>query len=529
MIKIISKTFLGLAFCIALANCNKIDTNAPATTARGRMNVTLSTPTTWFVAPDGVTGNTGLSETSPKPLREVGAQLARPGDIINVMSTHGVYKGTGGVILTTSYVDAGGNTINNSGTSGSPITFKGYPAGTKPILVGSTNNWNVVGLSGASYIDIDGLEITDVKTGLYGSPTLTQAGADDVALRARNYYTAHGNSLSGFVFSASDVAYQTNGFAAENYCHHINVKNCYVHDMPGVGIGAKNFDYITIANNTVVNCAEYSIYGTSGISTIYAYNFDNHASNTKPVLISNNVCYGNRVLTNCYTSGALTDGNGIISDVSLQASGNANGDYLGNIRIENNISFNNGGAGINITGGQNVYVVNNTTCNNGLVPQVNYPELSMTNYCKNIFITNNIFYARNDGRPYRTNVQQHNSSEIIKFDFNLFYPFSTTYYGGTTAIAAYVPNSYNIFGSSTPSATHNIVANPIFSGAPPPTTLPAKPASGTPPVPLTNLTLQSTSPARDTGYSATPYYTYFDYTNWYKSDGKTDLGAFEYH
>ncbi len=142
--------------------------------------------------------------------------------------------------------------------------------------------------------------------------------------------------------------------------------------------------------NPVYNTASLSLYGMSGISYLRPYNFDAHTSGEHSILIRRNMSYGNSSQARCYTKAgaALTDGNGIICDITEN--------YTGKTLVENNIVYNNGAGGIHLVGATNVDVINNTAYNNGQF--LAYAEMDASYGSKNIRFISNIMSAKTGGK-----------------------------------------------------------------------------------------------------------------------------------
>src|SRR5579871_1228655 len=133
--------------------------------------------------------------------------------------------------------------------------------------------------------------------------------------------------------------------------HHTRVIGNLVENMPGGGINLNSGDYRTIEGNVVRGCSAGTSGNTSAISI-----WEPAALDTAPGYhnyIGYNTVYGN------HDPVGGTDGNGIIFD-------DANGTqvshvvYLGGALIEENLVWDNGGAGIKVYQSQNALVRNNT-------------------------------------------------------------------------------------------------------------------------------------------------------------------------
>ncbi|MFP5042341.1 T9SS type A sorting domain-containing protein [Parasediminibacterium sp. JCM 36343] len=454
------------------------------------------TGTQWYVAPDGSDNNSGLDVIHPKKNPRVVGGLAQPGDVINLMSGHGEFK----------RIPPQGTLVTcNSGRANNAITIRSYPVGGVKTVIRGYTVFSTVGFNNTSYLIFDNIEVAGDMNGVYGGLVLTQAGGNTVGTNARNYYLAHGNSLSGYVWADPEIAYQTSGIGIDGNSHHIKLSNCIIHDFPGGGIGAKNADYITFEDNIVYNCSNYSIYGSSGISFLTPSNFDAHSpigDNVYEMIIRRNICYNNKGLVIYYTTGALSDGNGIIADVNINGvSGYTGSSYTGETLIENNISYRNGGGGVHAVGAQNVVVRNNTTFENGQV--LAYAEMDASYGSKNMRYTNNIACAKNGGKCID----------------NAYSPGGASYYNVN------INYSNNIFynGSITPTSMQGVTNINYSTGIPNFVNVAVAPFDFR----LNTAITSPVSSAKSFGSAATGYYSTSDILNVTRSVSNPDCGSYE--
>ncbi|WP_127491508.1 carbohydrate binding domain-containing protein [Paenibacillus glycanilyticus] len=208
--------------------------------------------------------------------------------------------------------------LSKSGTaSGGNITIKNYP-GEAPILDGGGSSGVAFyfgegnqGAGKGSYITIEGFII-------------------------RNYWR------SGINIGCCEV----NG--AHQTVSNVTIRNNVVDRMGQNGITLMNAANVTVENNLVGRTGWDAGTGSwsSGINLYQIYGSNN--------VVRNNVTYHN-----IDVSGYHTDGNGIIVDLSY---------YNGSARIENNLAFENGGAGIIMTHSAGGTIINNTLYENGKEP-----------------------------------------------------------------------------------------------------------------------------------------------------------------
>lgn len=394
---------------------------------------TLSNKTTYYVSPSGNDSSSGLTTEFPLQTLTKASQLTKPGDLVYCMD--GVFAVTKGMSI---LVD---------GSPDKYITYAAMP-GAKPKFFVAGDIWNALVIN-ASYIKIEGLEFEG------NSPKLNYADA----FNAYNMVNGGGNPTG--VYNCSGIA--IGGSKTDSkFPHHIEVKNCIVHDFPGGGLGAIQADYVTFEGNTVYNNAWYTIYGASGISILSPFNSDNSTGYKN--IVRNNKSYNNKTTIPWIQVKRLSDGNGIIIDVNNRTYGAASGTgyYTGRTLVENNVSFNNGGSGIHAFDAQHVDIINNTAYNNGQV--VGYADI-YASYATDVKIMNNIMYSKTGGKVNEVNKNNGVPAPGVTYSNNI-------YFNGTV----------NVTG------TNDIVADPKFIN------LSVDPL-------VANFQLQSSSPAINAGSS----------------------------
>ncbi|HVX77216.1 MAG TPA: Ig-like domain-containing protein [Bradyrhizobium sp.] len=259
--------------------------------------------TTYYVSSEiGNSGNAGTSADAPLATLQEAADLVKPGDTVLVMN--GTYTGP-------SY----GNVLNitTSGTASAPITFEAAPGQTP--IIDSSGCWNAIDIQ-ASYIVVKGFTVV----GDAANYTLSQALAG---------YSSGNANLDG-----NGIA--INPSSSVPLPNHITIENNTVYNEPGGGIYTEGADYVQILNNVVYNNAHWSAFGNSGISVSTSKNLDNNAG--PHIIVSGNTAFNNAQLVPTDGSNTITDGEGIILDT--------NPGYTGQILVQNNTTYNNGGPGI---------------------------------------------------------------------------------------------------------------------------------------------------------------------------------------
>ncbi|WP_198342244.1 right-handed parallel beta-helix repeat-containing protein [Pedobacter psychrophilus] len=389
---------------------------------------------TYYVSPSGNDASSGLSQSTPFRTFERAVSVTQPGDFVYFMDG--------------SYIISKTISILTPGLPDNYITYAAL-AGAKPKFIAAGNIFDSININ-ASYIRIIGLELQGNNANIIPSEALAAYNAVKAGGTPNGFFNTNGIAIGGP---------RTNS----KLPHHVEVKDCIIHDFPGGGLGAIQADYVTFEGNTVYNNAWYSIYGQSGISILTPFNSDNSTGYKN--IVRGNKCYGNKTTIPWIQVDRLSDGNGIIMDTNNREynATSGTGYYTGRTLLENNVSFNNGGSGIHAFDFQHADIVNNTTYNNGLVVGYGNIYASTATDCK---IMNNIMYAKPGGR-----VNQRNNS------------------GGANVI--YSNNIYFLNGGPAPEVmgTNDKIADPLFIA------LSADPA-------FANFQLQASSPAVNYGTSA---------------------------
>jgi hypothetical protein len=356
----------------------------------------------YFVSGSGNDANDGRSAASAFRSIQKAADLTAPGDIVSVLE--GDFTNSCAICPVVS--------IRRSGTAEAWIAYRAYP-GHKPRI--RFNGWAGFEVTaGASYIEISGFEVQGDRADM----SFQYCRTDRLAATPDPKCNGNGIGIDGRRDGAKKP-------------HHLRVARNHVWQCAGAGISAIHADYVTFEDNQVNENAWYSRYATSGINMYQAWNSD--ASTGTKMIVRGNRVYSNRALVDWTVTGALSDGNGIIIDDSRNTqNGSTNGVYNGRFRVENNLSFDNGGGGVTVYSSDHVDIVNNTLYKNGQV--VEYADLFI-NQSGDVRAGNNIAWART----------------------------------GASALAVYHSSAtidYNLYFNTTPlprMGTHDLVADPEFA------------------------------------------------------------------
>ncbi|MBC7888443.1 MAG: right-handed parallel beta-helix repeat-containing protein [Ferruginibacter sp.] len=377
----------------------------------------------WHVSGTGSDANNGKSPQTAFRSLQKAAELVQPGDL--VLIGNGVYTNTdqsdGSAVLS----------ITKSGTPDAWITWKAGPGSTPQIRPGG---WSGIQITGSYHI-IDGLTVI--------------GGNDSITLL---------NAMNDAKKASPNPGYNTNGIFVEGRRkkpgekpHHIIIRNCVIGKCGGGGIALIETDYITVEDCRVFENAWYMRYAGSGITTLNNWAFDDAPG--YHIVIQRNFVWNNKSMVPWERTGKLSDGNGILLDVTDLARGgatNPNADavvnpagnppaatgvatpekpkrpeWKGRALIANNLSAYNGGSGIHVFRTKYVDIINNTTYWNGQT--VGYQEL-FPNNSEDIVILNNVIVPRPGGK-----VTSNNRNTNIRWDYNL-YPADQNVFKGTNDI-----------------------------------------------------------------------------------------------
>lgn len=257
----------------------------------------------------------------------------------------------------TNYYVAVNGSDSNSGTSSAPwrtLSHAVAAVSAKP-QGGVCVNVNPGTYTESLMLIVKG--ISDTPTGyiVFRSPT-PQAATIQQPNNASNanvlFYYSKFVIFDGFNLIGQPSSGVVQGFYAMN-SNHIKILNNVIHEFGSSGIVAIFSDYIVAQGNVVYDTSCCDSSGVSGIDLWEPVASDKNAGFHN--VISNNVVYNSDDRTH------LSEGHGIILD---QFRGSPGGNYTQQTLIENNLVYNNGGAGILIWYSDNATVRNNTAFNN---------------------------------------------------------------------------------------------------------------------------------------------------------------------
>lgn len=319
-------------------------------------------PDLYYVSPSGNDNNDGLSVNAPFATIDKAHATAIAGDTIYLMTgNYPPFK------------------ITKGGNASGDITYKKYP-GDNPVITCDLNGWWSLIQVSASYITIDGLEVKGINDQI----TLAMAEANynkiDAAIQAGttpDYQSTTNTNTNGISIGDNTGVY-----------HHVTVKNCKIHDVSAGGLGGGNADYFLFENNEIYNTSWYCMWATSGISVINLISIDAGSN----MVFRGNRVYNNYSLVKWISIRALSDGNGIIIDVTNGTDHNNPIAYKGKFIVENNVVFDNGGRGLYVIESENAIFRNNISYWNSKSPFSDGGEM-VVYAAKNITYVNNIAWA----------------------------------------------------------------------------------------------------------------------------------------
>ncbi|MBX9253386.1 choice-of-anchor D domain-containing protein [Desmonostoc muscorum CCALA 125] len=335
----------------------------------------------YYVSGTGSDNNNGLKETSA--FRTLGRAVwqMETGDTLYVMN--GTYE-------------KGANIVDKNGSPDNWTTIKAYP-GHQPKLK-LPSGVNCITIFSSSYVRIEGLDIEGDRENV----TLQYALQEKDNFRNNTKITASGIMVM--------PGKNSEGLDGTNP-HHIVISGNTIRNFPGAGIGLTNSDYITVEKNTVSGNAWYSPYGCQAITALYGSNYDNNTTDYR-MIFRDNIVYDNQSLVPVWNTGVISEGHGIMLDMTSKSREGV--PYTGKALIENNISYNNGGSGINVFKAKNVDVINNTTYQNARF-LTTHGEIAVT-YSDDVDVYNNIMYASDN---QNANLVKYSTN--VTFDHNLVY------------------------------------------------------------------------------------------------------------
>ena len=311
----------------------------------------------------------------------------------------------------TLYVATNGNDSSGDGTSAKP--FRTIQRGVDAmvggdVLVVRDGTYNVGNSSGGQvYVDRKGgtaSRKTVIKAANRWKAKIRSASPfGGIEVRYSDHIVIEGFDIGPQ--NPSDGGNKGTGIEAW-YSNHVTIRDNFAHDFGCNGISFRYADYALIERNVVRDNAKRSNFNCSGISVYQPRELNQNAG--FHIRIRRNVAFENECTlpfnVGAGTSSEPTDGNGIILDdfYNTQPTDGQERAYKQDVLVENNLVFNNGGAGVKIYRTDKATVRHNTLYHNlrVLSQNNNYRpgEISIED-CPGIFtLANNIAVQRNTWR-----------------------------------------------------------------------------------------------------------------------------------
>lgn len=399
-------------------------------------NVSFTSPTFYVSSSIGSPTNTGATPTagSNGPLDTIqrAVNLAQPGDVICVMN--GTYAPAN------SYSPA--VKISKAGLPSRWIVIRNSPGHTPTI---QHQYWAGIEFSSeAAYVELRGLTVRGNAAAIAAltNPSGLSRAQEDGAKQYRTddegqiLYGDDGKPLLYYgnpIYNGTGISIDSRFTATRTTAgvsaraHHLRIVDNVVYENSGAGIVAIEADYITIENNEVFSNCWFMRNAGSGISVFHSAKFDPGTGYKYYVI-------GNRVYDNeCFVKWArflvdnqgdpipdvISDGNGIIVDDFRNTQSSVtvplrNVINPGRVLVQNNLSYENGGAGIQSFRSDRVTITNNTTYLNSRSPALDYGEVRIEQTA-NVSVANNIMWGR-----LNENIQQVGNSTGAVFQNNVY-------------------------------------------------------------------------------------------------------------
>ncbi|MCX7843141.1 MAG: right-handed parallel beta-helix repeat-containing protein [Clostridia bacterium] len=262
---------------------------------------------TYYVSPDGSDSNDGLSPSNAFKSVRYACEKAGANDIVIVGD--GEYRETNSIDI-----------LDKKASKQKPFILKAQNKWKAKIV--SVSKYNVIRVERSEHVIIEGLDIS---------------------------------------FEVPSIYF---GICGENN-NYLTIRDNIVHNCGSSGIQPNYSDNVLVEGNITYGNAKLNPNNGSGISVWHPKKMDE--SKGPGIIIRNNISFKNECRQNFPGVGKPTDGNGIIIDDFKWTQQKGYPEYTKGALVENNLCFNNGGAGISVFLSDNVVVRNNTVWGNGYV------------------------------------------------------------------------------------------------------------------------------------------------------------------
>lgn len=297
-----------------------------------------------------VSGNDANSGSDASPVRTLTRALARATELGRagtqiLLKPDQIYRSTA--------ARGSGYAITTGGTSSNWFAIRGYPGMARPIFQCGPV-WSAF-LILANYVMIDGIEGDGTRVGFtMENNEVIGSEAHYETFGANNNQNAWGSTNGDFMYADG-----TSGGSGgpTGIFHHILMYDCVAYNFPGSGFATQQLDYFGVYYSLASNCARFSRYGKHGFSINGAIAYADGASGvTTRSYMMWNVGYRceQRYPSTFINNSSITDGNFATVDQNNRTG------YPYRTMCSGNLGFDCGGAGIVVTGSDNVDMFNNT-------------------------------------------------------------------------------------------------------------------------------------------------------------------------
>lgn len=492
----------------------------------------------------GTTGSDANPGTADQPFASAAAAnaLVQPGDTVYFLE--GTYRNP-----TYGAVDAGGNRViwkeagdtvlklnNVQGTAGAPITYAAAPGAAVKLQYDGDS---AIVLRGSSHIRIEGFEIE----GPAASLTLEETRAAQWSYRVETGTDISGNPVYDYR-ERDPAATLTTSVKAEggekpelfnaaaislpNGSHHIEIVNNNIHHAAAHAVSAHGGnDYVTVIGNTISDCTHLTSNGTHAVSFKALDSLD--ANDAVKIRVEGNTFTDNYNLLVSWSelktqpvTMAIDEGKPIHVQNSLSTIDSETGNVWdhGEVLIANNLIVRAGNAGVTVNEARGVTIAHNTIAGAGYVNELIAGDSDPAS------VYHGFFSAQGLDPGFRVSaggirVSGADDVAIVNNLISVADPSLFAIDAAADVTSANTVTSGNIFSGgaglrvrsadAVVQSGFKAEADPGFAGA----------AQG-------DYTLSASSWARDAGSAAVANLVGTDLNNTARTDGKADVGAFEY-
>lgn len=350
-----------------------VNTTNNITTANSSSVGTTTAGKAYYISPTGNDSNTGTKD-SPFSSVDAANKLVQAGDTVYFLD--GVYRNStyGDGNIWKDGLDVIMRIKDVHGTEEQPITYSPAP-GAKVTLQYDGNG--AVRLQNATYIKLQGFDIQ----GPAGKMTLQQALDNQFAYRVdankngsvMDDVTQYRDPSATLTKSISQLGgiiptyFNSNAIAINSGSNHIQIVDNSIHDSPGHAIASMGgADYVTVKNNIIYDNVKYTSSGNHAISFKGVTSSD--TNDGIKIIVEGNKLTDNYNLLVSWSQEkkdpvtmAIDEGKGI----HFQNVNAASGFDHGQILVSNNIVVRSGNAGITANDVERITIENNTLVDNG--------------------------------------------------------------------------------------------------------------------------------------------------------------------